>query len=208
MKQFLTLAFCLTLAAAAQAINASWTLKGNDVYTPTFFRENSKGATFSLAMTYTLTQLPPNQMNIATIGQWDSGRSGVHALANGGVRVDKTGSGNNNGYSHNTSTLGQKTSIVFTWSYPSETGSPTIAAYINGFKCYELDTGVIAQHLKITVNKSDFWDVHDVTAYDGILTQGQIDYLNTNKTSVLPEPTALALLALGVAGVALRRKVA
>lgn len=104
--------------------------------------------------------------------------------------------------------MGQKTSIVFTWAYSDAAGAPTISAYINGLHCYDVISSAQAENLNLIITKNALWEVNDVTAYEGILTAGQIDYLNTEKTSVLPEPAALAWLTLGVAGVALRRRTA
>lgn len=209
MRKMFILALCVAFTTVAQAVTVTWSLTGDDVYvTGTKFRENSQGTAFSLALTYTLQTAPAENTIIASIGQWNAGQSNVKALSSGGVRVDKTGSGGSQGYSVDTNMVGEKVSVVFTWSYPSATGNPTISAYINGTKCYTFTCNTNANNLNLTVTKSDLWEVHDVTAYEGILSADMIDYLNTEKTSVLPEPTALALLAIGVAGLVLRRSVA
>ena len=57
-------------------------------------------------------------------------------------------------------------------------------------------------------NVSDFFKLEEMSGYNGALTADQIAWMAQEKTTILPEPTALALLSLGVAGVALRRRVA
>ena len=59
-----------------------------------------------------------------------------------------------------------------------------------------------------TMTISEQWMVDDFIVYEGLLSEGEIAWLTENNVSILPEPTALAFLALGVVGITLRRQMA
>ena len=95
--------------------------------------------------------------------------------------------------------------IVATYEKTSAT-TTTASWYLDGkLVCTQSFTGLNGLNV-------DVWAFDGLTsslsAYDGILSADQIEWVSTNGVSILPEPTALALLALGVAGLALRRRAA
>ena len=222
MKKLMLLAFTACLAFAAQAVTLQWTNESaNYNAAGTKIKDaNTNGSVgkYSLAVLITYNSVPSSTLKVAEIQQWDAGSSVIYAYGsdnatfNGMLGPEKKGSGGEK-WADTTDGLprpGEDALVIFTWN-DNPNGTLTVSGWVNGVSWEMTTVDVGASNLNLIVNSNDAWTVKELAAYEGLLSPEEIATLATNKTTNIfsvPEPTALALLALGVAGLALKRKVA
>ncbi len=221
MKLRLAAVAALLALGAAQAVMLNWSTDdftaGGKSFEGSATEAYGAGSSYSVCAALTVPALPGSDSSILfSIGQEQNFPGGSYSNNRNSIRAELTSEGTLNlvakGGSDSEQTIqvavglaaGEGHKLAWTLQREANSAQSTVTVYFDG--------EVISSG---TLLDGGFWNgpanaayigadgvLSDLNVYTGILSEQQ------GTTWTVPEPTALALLALGVAGVALRRRVA
>ncbi len=199
MKKVMMFAVMALMAVSAQAVSIEW---DGEAFNNTAF-SITKGQSFSVVVAGTAGASGGGAM--FTVKQGSSSEVGFRRSNATTWWTFKDGA-NNKVSSDQTIAGGEK--YVFAMIFTQGETALNVDYYANGSAVGSTTWGSldVINFTATSWNDASYFDTTSAAIYNGALTTDNMDYLVTNNTAVLPEPTALALLALGVAGVALKRK--
>lgn len=210
MKKTLTL-FCVATAAALQALTLDWATDNQS-------RSIGVDEDFSIVTTYTpgSTTVATGWTTLVSIRAYDASGTVIDDVLRaqyqpGASEITVYGNVNDN-FSRTIGTIATAANETMRIIVNKE--GNTVSVYANGQSVLTFDIdqyifGDVASYQVFWSNQGELpGTVGDSGTYDDALTDWEIGEVSNPDVhpQAIPEPTALALLALGVAAVALRRR--